>query len=183
MTSHHAIPTMYRGIQFRSRLEARWAIFFDLVEWRWEYEPIDLSGWVPDFALIGKKETTLVEVKPVAGLDEPAAKDACKATRAVLCGDIRYEVLLLGYAWPKTDVMDRKGAVLGIGWMCQWFDESPCWGVAAFHDLGGLGFHHDYQTFNNRITGEYDGAAGSHARGPEDRWRVAGSMVQWRPAS
>jgi hypothetical protein len=26
-----AIPTVYRGQQFRSRLEARWAAFFDLL--------------------------------------------------------------------------------------------------------------------------------------------------------
>lgn len=51
MTSHVdcAIPTRYLGIQFRSRLEARWAAFFSLVGWRWRYEPIDLAGYIPDF--------------------------------------------------------------------------------------------------------------------------------------
>jgi hypothetical protein len=44
-----AIPTRYGGVQFRSRLEARWAAFFDLAGWRWQYEPIDLAGWIPDF--------------------------------------------------------------------------------------------------------------------------------------
>ena len=44
-----AHPTMYKGVQFRSRLEARWAAFFVLAGWEWEYEPIDLTGWVPDF--------------------------------------------------------------------------------------------------------------------------------------
>lgn len=44
-----AHPTTYNGVRFRSRLEARWAAFFDLVKWEWEYEPIDLQGWVPDF--------------------------------------------------------------------------------------------------------------------------------------
>lgn len=46
-----AIPTSYRGTNFRSRIEARWAVFFDLVEWPWEYEPIDLEGYIPDFIL------------------------------------------------------------------------------------------------------------------------------------
>lgn len=41
--------TEYNGTKFRSRLEARWAAFFDLVGWAWEYEPLDLVGWVPDF--------------------------------------------------------------------------------------------------------------------------------------
>ncbi len=68
----HAIPTVYRGVQFRSRLEARWAAFFDLLGWKWEYEPIDLPGWIPDFRLdtrprpvagLGAREF-LVEIKP-----------------------------------------------------------------------------------------------------------------------
>jgi hypothetical protein len=42
-------PTKYVGVQFRSRLEARWAAFFDLANWQWSYEPIDLEGWTPDF--------------------------------------------------------------------------------------------------------------------------------------
>ena len=44
-----AHPTRYAGTLFRSRLEARWAAFFDLVGWHWEYEPVDLAGWSPDF--------------------------------------------------------------------------------------------------------------------------------------
>jgi hypothetical protein len=44
-----AHPTLYAGTMFRSRLEARWAAFFDLKKWKWEYEPIDLDGWTPDF--------------------------------------------------------------------------------------------------------------------------------------
>lgn len=42
-------PTKYNGVLFRSRLEARWAVFFDLLNWKWEYEPIDFEGWTPDF--------------------------------------------------------------------------------------------------------------------------------------
>jgi hypothetical protein len=34
-----AIPTRYAGCHFRSRLEARWAVFFDTLGIRWEYEP------------------------------------------------------------------------------------------------------------------------------------------------
>jgi hypothetical protein len=59
-----AIPTRYRGVQFRSRLEARWAAFFDIAGWRWQYEPIDLDGWIPDFRLCGKVPA-LCEVKPI----------------------------------------------------------------------------------------------------------------------
>jgi hypothetical protein len=65
-----AHPTKYKGVMFRSRLEARWAAFFDLVGWEWEYEPIDLNGWTPDFRIRIPGSTypgklfVLVEIKP-----------------------------------------------------------------------------------------------------------------------
>lgn len=46
---HVAHETLYSGTLFRSRLEARWAAFFDLAGWKWRYEPVDLAGWTPDF--------------------------------------------------------------------------------------------------------------------------------------
>lgn len=39
LVSPNVIPTMYKGINFRSRLEARWAVFFDTLGIEWEYEP------------------------------------------------------------------------------------------------------------------------------------------------
>lgn len=35
-----AITTIYKNIQFRSRLEARWAVFFDTLNIEWKYEPL-----------------------------------------------------------------------------------------------------------------------------------------------
>lgn len=51
-----AIETEYKGYLFRSRLEARWAVFFDQLGIRYEYEPegIVLSNgtyYLPDFCL------------------------------------------------------------------------------------------------------------------------------------
>src|ERR1700754_2375108 len=60
-----AIPTVYNGIQFRSRLEARWAAFFDLCDWKWQYEPFDLPGWIPDFLVQTSDGLKLFEVKPL----------------------------------------------------------------------------------------------------------------------
>ena len=52
-----AIETHYNGFHFRSRAEARYAIFFDLLGIQYEYEPekFDLpSGrYIPDFRLSG----------------------------------------------------------------------------------------------------------------------------------
>lgn len=61
-----AIPTTYKGIEFRSRLEAKWAAFFDLCGWRWEYEPCDFDGWIPDFQLYLGAKSPFVEVKPIS---------------------------------------------------------------------------------------------------------------------
>jgi hypothetical protein len=61
-----AIPTRYAGVQFRSRLEARWAAMFDLLGWQWDYEPIDLAGYIPDF-IISRRRPVLVEVRPIWG--------------------------------------------------------------------------------------------------------------------
>lgn len=47
------IETQYKGYRFRSRLEARWAVFFETLGCSWEYEPegFDLNGlyYLPDF--------------------------------------------------------------------------------------------------------------------------------------
>ena len=49
-----AIQTRYKGYHFRSRLEARYAVFFDALGIKWEYEKqgFDLRGigpYLPDF--------------------------------------------------------------------------------------------------------------------------------------
>ena len=63
-----AIPTLYRGRMYRSRLEARWAAFFDRLGWQHEYEPFDMGKWSPDFALTDPFDA-LVEVKPATEPD------------------------------------------------------------------------------------------------------------------
>lgn len=65
----NAIPTRYNGINFRSRLEAKWARFFDLIGWKWDYEPLDFNGYIPDFYLHGDNPC-FVEIKPAMGVDE-----------------------------------------------------------------------------------------------------------------
>ena len=56
------------GIHFRSKLEARWYLFFKKLGWNVIYEPEieGLTGWLPDFLIIGKEGwKTLVDVKPI----------------------------------------------------------------------------------------------------------------------
>jgi len=49
-------PTWYNNYYFRSKLEAKWAVFFDLMKIKWNYEPEqftckDGSQYTPDFFL------------------------------------------------------------------------------------------------------------------------------------
>ena len=51
------IETLYHGYRFRSRLEARWAVFFDSLGVKYEYEPEgfklpDGSMYLPDFRVM-----------------------------------------------------------------------------------------------------------------------------------
>ena len=65
-----SIPTTYKGINFRSRLEATWASFFDEIKWQWIYEPFEFSGWIPDFLIYGEKTDVLIEVKPITRFED-----------------------------------------------------------------------------------------------------------------
>jgi len=54
-----AIETEYLGYKFRSRLEARWAVFFDACGYQWEYEPEGFAlpcgtYYLPDFKIFGR---------------------------------------------------------------------------------------------------------------------------------
>lgn len=64
-----AIETRYKGYRFRSRLEARWAVFFDNMGIKYEYEPegFVLAGgthYLPDFRVTTPQGRTIwYEVK------------------------------------------------------------------------------------------------------------------------
>jgi hypothetical protein len=114
------IPTRYAGIQFRSRLEARWGALFDLLGWHYEYEPFDLDGWIPDFLLTDGR--VLVEVKPVTDRPQEIAAEIDRALPVTKRPDGRwpddgYEPLIVGCVLP----VDRRGIDLcdgvPIGWM------------------------------------------------------------------
>lgn len=65
-----AIQTKYKGYNFRSRLEARWAVFFDAIKTNWQYEPegFDLGEaglYLPDFYLEDIDCWAEVKAKPL----------------------------------------------------------------------------------------------------------------------
>lgn len=78
-----AIETRYSGYRFRSRTEARWAVFFDAIGIKWEYEPEgfvlpDGTTYLPDFKLFYPEPEdnfyAWVEVKGV----EPSIEERAK---------------------------------------------------------------------------------------------------------
>ncbi len=91
-----AVPTIYRGIEYRSRLEARWAAMFDLLDWRHTYEPLDGNGYIPDFLveIPGEDDPILVEVKPAATSEEYRQPEEKAETG--LSGHWKGPVLFLG---------------------------------------------------------------------------------------
>src|SRR5690348_4277672 len=71
------IETQYNGYRFRSRLEARWAVFFDSlgVPYEYEREAYDLDGiyYLPDFWL--PQQEYWIEIKG----QPPTAEEQQKA--------------------------------------------------------------------------------------------------------
>lgn len=97
-----AIETVYKGLRFRSRLEARWAVFFDTAHISYEYEPEgfelpDGTRYLPDFYL--PEYDWYVEVKPPRN---GAEEDLKMASRFV--GEKIKVLLLLGNIPPKKDI-------------------------------------------------------------------------------
>lgn len=83
-----AKPTLYAGVVFRSKLEATWARFFDVIGVAWEYEPCQMEGWWPDFLIDG---WWLAEVKPLPVIGKNAVREPLfgKAIR-------RFDTVILG---------------------------------------------------------------------------------------
>jgi hypothetical protein len=128
MSEKRGIPTVYQGYEFRSRLEARWAAFFDQLGWAWEFEPFDLDGWIPDFQLADFAEPMLVEIKPAATwvecLDSTARIEASGWVGPALittCAPNRETDMMGVSTWMPTRSRDWSRTYLGcvLGGSCK----------------------------------------------------------------
>lgn len=115
-----AIETHWNGFRFRSRLEARWAVFLSEMGVEFSYEPegfdLGAEGWyLPDFQLTG---WNYAEVKPAALSEQEQKK--CVALAEQTHKDVIFLVgppdfkLFQFYTW------DNKGVVSG-GLKLDWF--------------------------------------------------------------
>lgn len=142
-----AIETEYKGYKFRSRLEARWAVFFDACGVKWEYEPegFDLGDgiyYLPDFLLHDvflrspryNKTDLYVEVK-----GQMTAEDAKKILRFYESGCSQHELCELS-----------KTAILVVGNIP---DESSDMFDTSYDEHHGVCFY-NFAT----IDGDYFGA-------------------------
>lgn len=140
------IETQYKGYRFRSRLEARWAVFFDALGLKWEYEPegFDLGeeGWyLPDFRLSvpGRKVGLWLEIKP--GDPEPTAlMRATKQVQALVAASGEYGAIMLGLPGMDRWELGFSSCVVAFPPAGRTLGETP--DLEAIHWLGVLSGRH-----------------------------------------
>lgn len=188
-----AIPTIYKGRRFRSRLEARWAAFFDLMKWPYEYEPFDLRGWIPDFVLTSGLQA-LVEVKPY--LEWAQAEEWRRSEKFI------HTVENTDYWGHPLFLLPASVRVSGI-----WSDLGkpvPWFGWVLLMNAKGTEYENEFESLNG-TRAVLKGPVGACAHCYEDDlvhggitlhnnnprwvsyekevaplWQEAGNMVQWR---
>lgn len=79
-----AIDTAYSNCVFRSRLEARWAVFLKTMRFEWQYEPegfeLPSGRYLPDFWLPRVKMWAEVKPGPFSDLEISKVKELAKAS-------------------------------------------------------------------------------------------------------
>ena len=167
------IPTKYKNIQFRSRLEARWAAFFDLLEWNWDYEPVDLNGYIPDFILPDFCKSLIIEVKPSLQIE-----DLYQYTSKIENSGWEHSSLIVGS--KLFEDADWGNLLLGIlfhnrNWSSSrlmYCRSSSHWrnSIASLDDNGfGVCVHAD----NSCAVADWSGFG-------RELWNEAGNMVQYK---
>lgn len=110
-----AIETRFRGILFRSRIEARWAVFFETLEipWLYESEGFELpSGkYLPDFWLPRQKLWMEVKGGDFNGSTKHLSELATMSGNSVwlACGSI--PSFALGDYWPENENGNEWGTL------------------------------------------------------------------------
>lgn len=179
-----AHPTFYKGIRFRSRLEAKWAAFFDQIRWDWTYEPLDLKGYTPDFILTFPHELLAVEVKP-----ELTHEQLNTYTPKIEKSGWQHDVLLVGARLFEANYWDCASVGL-LGEHYRAADGEPggfTWGhglVFECQGWHGYGVCHEIGSYHCRHCGAYDGnppILREDQDGLKALFKAASNITQWRP--
>ena len=193
-----AIPIKIDGIQFRSKLEARWYLFMKRLGWNIIYEP-DIEGlnnWIPDFLIIGKDKKILVDVKPIDTVEDWEKNPDKKRIENSGIKNLPYELLILGTNL-QLDGRDRMGLlyVRDAFWeegkepvVLQDYSSADCV-FSIGDDEKQIGFMDTLGGWHCRITG--DGGktylirdnginnADTHLKSIDEMWNEAGTQLQW----
>ena len=165
MSKIKAIETLYNGYRFRSRLEARWAVFFDAAGVKYEYEPegFDLGDgiyYLPDFYL-----PDLNYYAEVKGKSEHIIKDLNRVktfvlknkTAIMILSEIPYDTASEGLYWiPMMYYTARSGGTVNqhYGFFLRYLKLDGTPERTYFQDDFALGMHRwfaytDYYHENN----------------------------------
>lgn len=161
-----ALPTTYKGHRFRSRIEARWAVFFDVLKIGYEYEPegyslADGTLYLPDFML--PQMESWYEVKGAPPTQEEVTKAKLLAAGTNQCVYIAFGNFSSGhppFSFPQAVRFDPNGTLTGLyAWrMCA----PPC-GFVGLTEIG-RGAHLNCRP-SSFLTDAYSAARGARFDG------------------
>ena len=117
-----AIETEYGGHRFRSRVEARWAVFFDAIGLKYEYEieGFEMEGlrYLPDFYIPSLDRWFEIKGKPLTEIEIKKCEEFC---RRLDNESIKFSVLI---GSPDSCAV-RVGDFFGIiEYVWQWPSET-----------------------------------------------------------
>ena len=137
MAKFKSIDTSYNGHRFRSRLEARWALYFDLIGIKYEYEPQGYyleSGicYLPDFYL--PNVSAYAEIKPKSiSIDD--LSDAMEKIEEVAFNNGKFALICVGDPMDNSiKLCGRIANEYGNGW--QWETAEFIYGAELLEDCG-----------------------------------------------
>lgn len=112
-----AIETFYNGYRFRSRLEAKWAVFMDALGVRWEYESegFDLGDdewYLPDFYL--PDQDIYVEIKPACKYQNYPDEDVLNKAFKLEHKSNKQVVILCGMPGPIDEEYNVNNSYQGF---------------------------------------------------------------------
>lgn len=182
-----AIATKFKGIEYRSRLEARWAAFMHKIGWDYTYEPFDGDGYIPDFLIHGNRPL-FVEVKPavlLADYQQPQDKVSYGLAQ------FDYDVLIVGVN-PFPDIW-RYDWYPPAGWMGErlHMDQSSpdflSWDTGMWivcTDCHSIAVIHSVMSYGGRPCWCASGGDGHLSNPPmsvmQSMWADACNEVKWR---